>query len=462
MTLDDLVAQKKFTVLLGKNGAGKSTALRAFAQRNRTARYISPERGGVLLYEPNIDQSIAGNERWLDDSRMRNRSENFRQQSAVQFRNLELLTLREIERDLQKRRDVDYTFDAVIADLSEHLPAIRLARSDRGFEITSVDGQRVNENEISSGESEFIALAIEVLVYSRSQSENKMLLLDEPDVHLHPDLQARFVHFVEQVAATVDMRVVIATHSTAIIGAFDPDTDLQIVPVSSRGQTDFTAFERTTMTQELLPVFGAHPLSSMFNRTPILLVEGEDDRRVVDQVVRSSNGRVRLSPCVVGSKDEMGQWEAWLEQFLPVIYDTPIAYSLRDLDDGEISEINDLNVVRRSRLNCYAMENLLVSDESLAAAGITTEDLLHRLGAWLAAQIDHKYCDDIRALIEQFELRRKIRLKNVRNILLAVLGISKPWEVHVGQVLAGQGWQDNEAQNSLRVYLGAKAAALFA
>jgi hypothetical protein len=289
-----------------------------------------------------------------------------------------------------------------------------------------------------------------------------MLLLDEPDVHLHPDLQARFVHFVEQVAATVDMRVVIATHSTAIIGAFDPDTDLQIVPVSSRGQTDFTAFERTTMTQELLPVFGAHPLSSMFNRTPILLVEGEDDRRVVDQVVRSSNGRVRLSPCVVGSKDEMGQWEAWLEQFLPVIYDTPIAYSLRDLDDGEISEINDLNVVRRSRLNCYAMENLLVSDESLAAAGITTEDLLHRLGAWLAAQIDHKYCDDIRALIEQFELRRKIRLKNVRNILLAVLGISKPWEVHVGQVLAGQGWQDNEAQNSLRVYLGAKAAALFA
>jgi hypothetical protein len=258
------------------------------------------------------------------------------------------------------------------------------------------------------------------------------------------------------------MRVVIATHSTAIIGAFDPDTDLQIVPVSSRGQTDFTAFERTTMTQELLPVFGAHPLSSMCNRTPILLVEGEDDRRVVDQVVRSSNGRVRLSPCVVGSKDEMGQWEAWLEQFLPVIYDTPIAYSLRDLDDGEISEINDLNVVRRSRLNCYAMENLLVSDESLAAAGITTEDLLHRLGAWLAAQIDHKYCDDIRALIEQFELRRKIRLKNVRNILLAVLGISKPWEVHVGQVLAGQGWQDNEAQNSLRVYLGAKAAALFA
>ena len=32
--------------------------------------------------------------------------------------------------------------------------------------------------------------------------------------------------------------------------------------------------------RKVLPVFGAHPLSNIFNEAPILLVEGEDDERI--------------------------------------------------------------------------------------------------------------------------------------------------------------------------------------
>jgi predicted ATP-dependent endonuclease of OLD family len=68
-----------------------------------------------------------------------------------------------------------------------------LRRSDRGFKIFNKDGSEVSEDQVSSGEAELIALAIEVLVFSRDSRSNRVLLLDEPDVHLHPDLQQRFV-----------------------------------------------------------------------------------------------------------------------------------------------------------------------------------------------------------------------------------------------------------------------------
>ena len=77
------------------------------------------------------------------------------------------------------------------------LPAVKLVSSNSGFAVQSKAGSQIDENSLSSGESELIALAIEVLVFAYQIGANKLLLLDEPDVHLHPDLQQKFVGFVE-------------------------------------------------------------------------------------------------------------------------------------------------------------------------------------------------------------------------------------------------------------------------
>jgi ABC-type branched-subunit amino acid transport system ATPase component len=460
MEVIELVRSARFTVLLGKNGSGKSTLLRAIdARRDVPSKYISPERGGVLKYEPNVDQNIASSQNWLTDNRRRNRAESFRQQSASQFRSLELFYLREIEKNPDKRTDLDYTFDTVIAELNEFLPAIRLRRGERGFSIVNRDGQLIDEAEISSGESEFIALAIEVLVYAKSEQQPKLLLLDEPDVHLHPDLQAKFVGFVEKAAVAADMRVVIATHSTALISGFSAGADLQVAPVLSRGQAQFESYRRTEISDELVPIFGAHPLSSVFNRSPIILVEGDDDRRVIEQLVRSSGGRVRLTPCVVGTVSAMNEWEQWLSRFLPALYDDPLAMSLRDLDGNDASDIEDLGCVRRLRLSCYAMENLLLTDEVLDFCGLSAEAVKDLLVAWTEKFPSHSYVGDANGLIEDFTNRRVTKIKNLRNVLVALLGTNKPWEVLLGQVLASTDWLQSDAPDSLRTYLGGKTVA---
>lgn len=459
MNFKSIIDKARFTVLLGKNGAGKSTLLRTMIDAPEyIVKYISPERGGALKYDPHVDNNMASNEGWLKNTRRVNRFEQFRQQSAVQFRSLEMLILREIEQDQRKRADAAYTFDVVLEKINELLPAIRLIRSDKGFSIASKSGSPISEESISSGESELIALAIEVLVFSRSIGSKKLLLLDEPDVHLHPDLQQKFTRFVEALAIEHDIRVVIATHSTAIIGAFAATADLHIVPVSTKDQATFSEFTRSEVSEQILPVFGAHPLSTTFNKSPVLLLEGEDDRRVFDQIVRSSNGRYAFSPCVVGTVNAMGEWEEWLDRFLPVLYDSPQAFSVRDLDDSNQTHIDDLGCVCRIRLNCYAIENLLLTKQCLNFHGFPDDKaFVSELQQYIESYPAHKFREDVQQLVNQFGERRRLKIKNIRNIIVALLGSSKPWEVVVGQTVASVVSTVDTDPNSVQTYLGEKA-----
>jgi hypothetical protein len=406
------------------------------------------------MYDPNVDHNMSANDNWMTSDRRKNRTEQFRQQSSAQFRNLEVSVLREIEQNAEKRKDSMYSFNQTLAQINELLPAIELRRSDRGFKIHNKAGATIAEDQISSGEAELIALAIEVLVFARETKANKLLLLDEPDVHLHPDLQQKFIGFVEAVALAFDFRVALATHSTAIIGAFSKQANLQIVPIASRDQTVFKSFSYSTICHNILPVFGAHPLSTQFNRSPVLLVEGEDDKRVIDQFVRSAEGAFLFSPCVVGTVDEMGIWENWLNEFLPSIYDAPKGYSLRDLDNSAQCDIDDVGCVSRARLNCYAIENLLLTNECFAMHRLQTEDFRGLIIDWTVQRPDHPATPSLKVLSESFDDRRTAKIKDVRNVLVALLGTNKPWEVLVGQLLAANINATDASKHSMREYLG--------
>lgn len=459
MNINEIIKNAKFIVLLGKNGSGKSTLMRKINENDKSkTKYISPERGGVLKYSPGIEETIASSPNWIDDTRRKNRFEQFREQSATQFRNLELLILREIEKEASKRNDPSYTFDTTLEEINKLLPAIKLIRADRGFTIENTSGQHVPEDNMSSGEAELVALAIEVLVFSRLSIVDKIILLDEPDVHLHPDLQNRFIKFIEALAIAKNFKIVIATHSTAIISSFSSRADMKIVPVQNKEQSDFQEFSYNKITNEILPIFGAHPLSSVFNQAPIVLVEGEDDKRVLEQIIRSSESKIIFTPCVVETVTAMTEWERWLNIFMPVIYDSPLAYSLRDLDDSGQSDIDNNGIVQRIRLNCYAIENILLTDECLAMNNHTEETFLNNLNIWKRSFPDHQYKDEIQNLIDRFSDRRIFKIKNIRNIIVALLGSTKPWEILVGQTIYLSCISTTtQTSNSIKTYIGEKA-----
>ena len=456
----------KLNVVLGKNGSGKSTVLRKFdhanSQTDACVRYVTPERGGSLKLDGNLETNQANNPDWLPSSRRNNQFGQFRQSSVSEFRRLETLVLRAIESDPSIRR-TEFTFETEVNKINALLDHVKISRAENGtFEIfDKVSGDRRKPETVSSGESELISLSVEVLLFAylckqeKFKDQTNWLLLDEPDVHLHPDLQYRFVKLVvEAIAGTPSANILIATHSTSILSAFtDSDYDISVgFKVSNSGELEFEIVNSAI--KSVLPMFGAHPLSSVFNERPILIVEGEDESRIWSQAIRSSNGRIRAYPCVAGDIQSMSDHESAAEKILSSIYENAKAYSLRDRDDDPY-EINDVGPVLRARLNCRSSENLIVSDEVLTELGIDWASLQQTLEQWLVNNTNHTRHGDLTAFANGWN-RMSHNLKSLRNLIIGLSGSDKPWEVAVGQAIAKLNTNANNTPNSLENYLGEK------
>ncbi len=437
-----LKSLNKINILLGKNGSGKSTLLRQVEQnlvsnddRFGKTRYVTPERGGALVYEAGIEQSIGSDINWLGNQNRKNQNTQFRQQSVAQFRRLKELVLEEIEQDATKRANLEYKFDLYVDKVNSLLDNIKIQRYNSTFRIFKKGTEdTIEPASISSGESELISLGIECLTFDKESVPDKenVLFLDEPDVHLHPDLQARLVSFLKQIVDEGQFTVVIATHSTAILGELSGYENASIAFIKAREkETEFKPIN--AIYKKVLPVFGAHPLSNLFNEAPILLVEGEDDERIWQQAVRTSVGKIKVYPCSCEGVQQLIDFEEEARKIINAVYDNPKAYSLRDKDDNP-EEIDDLPPVTRFRLSCRSAENILLTDEVLSSLDTNWDQVKQKIDEWLASNPDHVKYEALKSFKDAGLDRKNSDIKEIRMLLIgAVIGSNKPWEVAVGQ-----------------------------
>lgn len=453
-------------VTLGKNGCGKSSLLRHLDRHYKETgtniglvKYLSPERGGQLISESGVFDNMQNNIDWSSSVRRRNRVDNFRQMSIAEFKILETLVLRTIEND-REIRNSDFTFEDTIGQINGLLDNIRVMRgSHSGFETKgkSDDSNRSPE-QLSSGESELISVAIEILsfVYQTKSEGNSdkdhVLLLDEPDAHLHPDLQARLVKLLVDNVHGQRITVFIATHSTAFLGSLDPE--LTHVCFMRSGATTYDFLSISEALERTLPIFGAHPLSNVFNNSPILLVEGEDDERIWQQAGRSSRGRIKVWPCAAGDVQSLDEYEDTVSSIIDAVYDDAKAYSLRDRDEEQYDITDKINVTR-CRLNCKAAENLILSDDVLSLLETTWAEMQTRITDWIDRNPDHSKNGSMTVFARNFD-RRNSNLKEIRLILMDLAGSNKPWEVAVGQGIAALTAASSREDGSLADFLGSR------
>ncbi|ESZ41162.1 MULTISPECIES: AAA family ATPase [unclassified Mesorhizobium] len=460
-----LIGVEKINLLLGKNGVGKSHLLRAFERefgQGGFVSYITPERGGELSVQGNIE-AARRDPTWLPSTRRRNRDESFRHQSVSQFQRLQTAALRKIEIDPEVRRS-NFTFDDVIAQINDLLENVEIFRDFQsnsfGVRERLAPASARNPGDLSSGETELISLAIEILTFCEAvmdpanRDRENWLLLDEPDVHLHPDLQHRLMQLLVEATRDKPCRVLIASHSTAIAYALDAENSRIGFMMPRANRIEFQPIQ--PMIREILPIFGAHPLSNVFNDNPIMLVEGDDDVRIWQQAVRTSQGRVRVWPCPAGDVQSLNRYEELSNKIMNAVYDNATGYSLRDRDDQPY-EIDDVDRIRRARLNCRTAENLLLSDEVLQVLGTTWRRMQDGLQSMLATAPEHSQAPDIQRFIDTRWDRQGAEVKGLRNIITVIAGSTKPWEVAVGMAIGQAIDRPRSAEpTSLHHFLGNK------
>jgi energy-coupling factor transporter ATP-binding protein EcfA2 len=280
----------ELTVIFGKNGSGKSRLLRAWRDLSPNLyHYIVPERVGVLSFEAGYLQEQMNAERRKVVSG-RNFATDYRQHIITRIQAYFLV-----------RGSVRY--DALPGDPAELeqllltlLPDFALTIDGKGnppYELVRVsNGQDVeNIDGLSSGEAQILTVALDVLtiaaMWDIAKTERRIVLIDEPDAHIHPDLQVRFADFLVRVANRFSLQVIIATHSTtllAALGQFGGASASVIYLDRTRSKFDAVAFSKEA--KELAACLGGHAMMGPLFGVPLLLVEGDDDYRIWSQVPR--------------------------------------------------------------------------------------------------------------------------------------------------------------------------------
>lgn len=108
--------------------------------------------------------------------------------------------------------------------------------TDRGVAIASSHGKTLRVTELSSGEQHLVALFTRLIFGPTGRS---VILIDEPEISLHPAWQHEFIEDLERISEGRSMQTIVATHSPSIVnGHWDLEVALSLPePPPSREQS---------------------------------------------------------------------------------------------------------------------------------------------------------------------------------------------------------------------------------
>lgn len=145
-------------------------------------------------------------------------------------------------------------------------------------EIRVPYAERENEFEIISAGSGLHQIL--QLVTLLTWSESSIILLDEPDAHLHTSLQKKLFMFLDDLSRKLDLQLLIATHSRDFLAAAPLDsiipvdiTERRLKPMESMEHL-LTEFERQGELSNL-------DIACLYNSKSCLFVEGPSDSDIL-------------------------------------------------------------------------------------------------------------------------------------------------------------------------------------
>ncbi|MCY9802677.1 AAA family ATPase [Vibrio scophthalmi] len=140
--------------------------------------------------------------------------------------------------------------------LNEWFECISHVLSDPSFQCLNKLNLQKSFKKLSSGQK--IILSILAGVYEHIDN-NSLIVLDEPETHLHPSLMSAFMHSLRDILSRFDSYAVIATHSPVILQE-TPSLFVQVLGGSSRNprvnklRSESFGEEISTLTEDVFHV----------------------------------------------------------------------------------------------------------------------------------------------------------------------------------------------------------------
>lgn len=226
----------------------------------------------------------------------------------------------------------------------------------------------------SSGSGFMQVLQILAPIYRYCPSQSDVVLLDEPDAHLHPNLQASLARTLHDIQEELDIQIIVSTHSTPIIRASDPS---DVVPISAATARCKPLTKNTEVEEQIRTSIDTFSLAKSLISGKLVFTEDRDTSilEAFDKVCGTNcfNGPNTV-PLVSGiGRDSKVPYQiaGILKELLGVEVEVHFIRDRDGLPTDIVSEIQSYGTSRGVHVHIidrFAMENYLLDAEFFVAA----------------------------------------------------------------------------------------------
>ena len=189
----------------------------------------------------------------------------------------ELPTMRRLT---QKLAELGYSFELEKTDFDRNGFEIKLTKGGHSFDLGAA----------SSGERSILTYLVGL---NALNVRNALIVIDEPELHLHPKWQTALIRIIEDLAQHTGNQFVMATHSPTFIS---PSTIGYVSRVYSNGShSHIVRLDKTDLDnrRHLFSVINSHNNERLFFADKVVLVEGVSDRIFFEKLLARSTPSVR-------------------------------------------------------------------------------------------------------------------------------------------------------------------------
>lgn len=192
------------------------------------------------------------------------------------FTNITALDILQAVQFYGKKNEHGFTeksFDDLVEQVRAFFPELEDIRSDRTEHLISTleykeNGRMLDILYSGMGLKRFLDVLIKVTL-----SKASMVLLDEPEYGMHPELQRRFLTFLNKLATERNLQFFMATHSPVFLNA---SADIEVFRVHNEAGRRSIVPVPSKLRFTLFGDLGVRP-SDLFQNDICVMVEGQDD-----------------------------------------------------------------------------------------------------------------------------------------------------------------------------------------